>query len=163
MCCKSKTVTQKITKFGVNMYPTSFSTPFDYEWPWPSSTRSFGLKILEIWRFGGLTCMVNHGVIFSSMAFKLGANRVHIGMFNISSGFFEIQKFKILPEFWRFSHFDSDSRDFHTDGGVLIRNMRMRTAGDLPGELGQWVAPIFIAWSWLAGSLYDDNADQCIY
>ena len=37
--------------------------------------------------------MVNHGVIFSSVAFKLCANRVHIGMFNISSGFFKIQNF----------------------------------------------------------------------
>ena len=43
--------------------------------------------------------MVNYGVIFSPMAFKLGANRVQIGKFNMSSGFFEIQKIKIFPEF----------------------------------------------------------------
>ena len=35
-----------------------------------------------------LTCMINRGVIFSPTAFKLGANRDHIEMFNISSGFF---------------------------------------------------------------------------
>ena len=97
------------------------------------------------------TYMVDHGVIFSSMAFKLCANRVHIGMLNISSGFFEIQKFKILTEFWRFSHFDSDSRDFHTIGGALIGNMRVRTLGDLPGQLGQWAEPIFLVLE--AGSL----------
>ena len=31
---------------------------------------------------------------FSPMAFRLGANRVHLGKFNISSGFFEILKLK---------------------------------------------------------------------
>ena len=47
----------------------------------------------------GPTCMINYGVIFSATAFKLGANRVHIGMFNISSGFFEIQKFEKMAVF----------------------------------------------------------------
>ena len=42
----------------------------------------------------GLTCMINHGVNFSPTAFILATKRVHIGMFNISSGFFEIQKLK---------------------------------------------------------------------
>ena len=42
---------------------------------------------------------INRGVIFSPMAFKLGANRDHIGMFNISTGFFEIQKFEKMTVF----------------------------------------------------------------
>ena len=57
-----------------------------------------GQKPLKLGHFG-LTCMINHGVIFSPMAFKLGANRVHIGKFNISSGFFEIQKLKKMTVF----------------------------------------------------------------
>ena len=40
--------------------------------------------------------MVNYEVIYSHMAFQVCTNRVHIGMFNISSGFFLIQKNKIL-------------------------------------------------------------------
>ena len=66
---------------------------------------------------GGLFCMVNHRVIFSSMVFKLCANRLHMEMFNISSGFLEILKIKILTEFWRFSRFDSESRDLR----MLVR------------------------------------------
>ena len=143
---KSKNVTRNITKFGVHVYPAKFSTPIDYGWPWPTSSRSFGLKTLEIgpfWlvrtisqkvlhgispnlhqicilpsfqylinmgdldlhfqghlsqkylKFGyfqGLSCMVNYGIIYSPMAFQLCTNRVHVGIFNRSSGFFEIQK-----------------------------------------------------------------------
>ena len=58
-----------------------------------------GQKYLKFGYFRGLTCMVNYGVIYSPMAFQLCTNRVHIGMFNISSGFFEIHKIKILLEF----------------------------------------------------------------
>ena len=47
----------------------------------------------------GLSCMVNYRVIFSPMAFQLYTNRVNIGMFNISSGFFEIQKLKKMTVF----------------------------------------------------------------
>ena len=57
------------------------------------------LKYFKFSYFWGLTYMVNHGVIFSSMAFKLCGNRLHIGMFKINSGFFEIKKIKILTEF----------------------------------------------------------------
>ena len=50
------------------------------------------MKIRLNWGDLGPTCMINYGVTFSPTAFKLGANRVHIEIFNISSGFFEIKK-----------------------------------------------------------------------
>ena len=51
--------------------------------------------------------------------FKFTTKTVLIKLFDISSGFFDIQKFKILTEFWRFLHFVIDFRDFHTIGGAL--------------------------------------------
>ena len=89
--------------------------------------------------------MVNHGVIFSSMAFKLCANRVHIGMFNISSGFFKIKKIKNFDGKLTVFAFPLRFEGFSPNGGALIGNMRVRILGDLPGELSQWAEPIFIA------------------
>ena len=71
---------------------------------------------------------------FSSMAFKRCTNRIHMGMFNIISGFFEIPKFKILHEFLRFSHFDRFKGFSHNWGhayqkheGAHIRGLTWRT------------------------------------
>ena len=96
------------------------------------------LKYFKFGNFGVLLAWSITESFFSSMAFKLCANRVRIGMFNISSGSFEIQNFdRILTV--------SVSRDFHTIGGALIGSMRVHILGDLPGELGQWAEPIFSA------------------
>ena len=53
-------------------------------------------KPLKLGHFGAY--LHDQLVNVSPMTFKLCANRVHVGMFNISSGLFKIQKLKILTE-----------------------------------------------------------------
>ena len=127
---------------------------FNTYWIWVTLTYIFKViwvKNPQNWVILGLICMINHRVNFSPMAFKLGGNIVHIGKFNISSGFFWNSKIKKNDGFRNLgpiSHF--------TSVNVLVHALSQKPLLGISPNWGVYPAkfstPIDCGWTWPSSS-----------